>query len=249
MPVAPHVWKPRVQGNVLGDPTSSCGHLPHFKEMKQPVPLCCSCGNAGMGRKERNSVGAGSWGMWVRCFGEDGGLCEGGDLALLEKPLSPAAGAGTGQGQQVRGLVRSAESGTVCSEPGGSSVCQLRVRRTLAWAGGPQLCPPLSSPLRPQICRHRREPLCSQEKGPWGHSGNPVSILTCGSQLLNRLCLADCDTGKRTRLGTPLRWHLAASCPSGQCSVQAQCGREAGASSSTTEKPLINGKHDRGLKA
>lgn len=249
MPVAPHVWKSRVQGNVLGDPISSCGHLPHFKEMKQPVPLCCSCGNAGMGRKERNSVGAGSWCTWVRCFGEDGGLCEGGDLALLEKPLSPAAGAGTGTGTagpwagekcRVRhGVLRAWRELRVPAES----------ERALAWAGGPQLCPLLSSPLRPQICRHSREPLCSQEKGPWGHSGSPVSILICGSQLLNQPCSGDCDTGKRTRLGTPVRWHLAASCPSGQCSVQAQCGREAGASSSTTEKPLINGKHDRGLKA
>lgn len=40
----------------------------------------------------------GSWLLWCVgvCFGEDGGLCEGGGLALLEKPLSPTTRAGTG---------------------------------------------------------------------------------------------------------------------------------------------------------
>lgn len=182
------------------------------------------------------------------------GSAEVGAWRCWRTPSPPPRGQGRGQqgqGQQVRGLVRSAESGTVCCAVH-RAWSELRVPAESAGScsvgrGTPVMSPCPLPPATPNLQAQQRTTVLpgGAMVTLWKPCFHPYLCSSAGSRLLNQPCHGDCDTGKRTRLGTLLRWHLAAS----QSSVQAQCGREAGGSSSTTEEPLINGKHGRGLKA
>lgn len=114
------VWEPRVQGNArdvsLGPPMSSCDHLPSSRTQSNlshcaapvrrhgwkeglippaiPLELVSGvCGYAVLVKME-GFVKVGAWRCWRT------------PSPLLRRQ---------GQGQQVRGLARSAESGTVCA--------------------------------------------------------------------------------------------------------------------------------------
>lgn len=130
---------------------------------------------------------------------------------------------GQGQGQQVRGLARSAESGTVCAAvhrawrelhvPAESAEsCSVgRGTPVMSLSPLPPATPNLQVLQRAQVLpRGTMVTLCE----PCFH---PYLCSSVGSWLLN--------TGKRTRLRTLLRWHLAASPPASVLSRHSVAGK------------------------